>query len=143
MFVEFSELTQKPEEIVPKVLDFVGVSPAKIGFKKLSLDKSSTINRRGRRMHPAVRRKLRHYFAVPNQQLFALIGKEFSWQDDLNELDEEEGYGGLASSLPVQRAGSTKELVSEVDLLPGRSISLGRKSTLVKRSISINASTGA
>lgn len=142
MFVEFGELSKRPREVVTEVMKFIDVDPTKVELSNLPLSKGTSLNRRGRRMHPAVRRKLHHYFAVPNQQLFALVGREFPWQDGSKEFDEEEGYGGLAASLPVQRASSTRHLIPESSFLPGRSTTVTRKdSTLTKRSFSVNAST--
>ena len=77
MFVELDQLTAKPEETVASVLSFIGVeSTKKCKFSPLP---DPSTERRGRRMHPAVRRKLQHYFAAPNQKLFAMMGKELPW----------------------------------------------------------------
>jgi hypothetical protein len=139
MFVEFGDLISKPEETVTQVMQFVGVDAAKNRFHEIAVHSG---DHRGRRMHPAVRRKLQHYFAVPNQRLFALLGRDFSWSDEI-AVDEEQG-GGMAASLPVLRSDSTRMRVQPVRLMPGRGVSLGRKdSGLVKRVFSVNASSKA
>ena len=150
MIVEFGDLCSRPEEAVNYVLKFVGADPAKFTFKPLTLTSG---DRRGRRMHPAVRRKLEHYFAVPNQQLFAMVGREFAWGTS-EAADEEEG-GGLPLKIPVIHArpppqgqgaggmGMSKGRAGRstaLELLPGSAV--GRKdsqSRLVKRVVSITA----
>ena len=37
--------------------------------------------RRGRRMHPSVKRKLQQYYAQANLRLYSLLGTDFSWAD--------------------------------------------------------------
>jgi len=141
MFVEFGELCSQPQETVASVLRFVGADPARLKFKALALTSGEG---KGRRMHPAVRRKLHHYFAVPNQRLFSLIGREFAW-GMADAEDEEEGGGGPAR-IPVLHTDKVEAKVGKtgkstaVDLLPKSAV--GRKdsdSRMVKRVVSISA----
>lgn len=155
MFVELSELHSKPEETVTSVLNFIGADPTKLpAFKPLPVVSG---DRRGRRMHPAVRRKLQHYFAAPNQKLFALLGKEYpTWGEWAPSCAADEEEGGVPLPIiPVVHAGrggkelgaaktkASKPVIEQ--LLPGASPRPqtklpGRKeSNLVKRVVSISA----
>ena len=129
MLVEFGDLNKKPQETVTQVLQFIGADPTykRYTFSALPV---SVGERKGRRMHPAVRRKLQHFFAVPNQKLFAMVGKEYPW-GEWDAGDEEEG-GGVnpgAAVVPVLRAGQKKHVA----------VPIRKDSGLVKRVVSITA----
>lgn len=129
MFVEFGDLNKKPQETVTQVLQFIGVDPTYKRYKFSALP-VSVGERKGRRMHPAVRRKLQHFFAVPNQKLFATIGKEYPW-GEWDAGDEEEGGGSVAGApvVPALQAGR-KNQVGPL---------MRKDSGLVKRVVSLTA----
>ena len=136
----------------------MGANPDKLPtFKPLPVVSG---DRRGRRMHPSVRRKLQHYFATHNQQLFALLGREYpTWGEwaPSSAADEEEGGEISITTLPLipvvhaprgQKdlgSGKGKGTKPALDLLPGASPKQptklpGRKdSNLVRRVVSISA----
>lgn len=53
--------------------------------------------RRGRRMHPSVKRKLAAYFAEPNLRLFALLGRSFPWTDPLSQAAGPSAYASFST----------------------------------------------
>lgn len=133
-FVDFEELNKNPEKTVKGVLQFIGadITHPKYKFSPLPVSKGE---RRGRRMHPAVRRKLQHYFAIPNQKLFAIVGKEFSNWDSWVGGDEEEGSAEIS---PVEEIFLDAHAGS-LPVPPGHAPALRKDSSLVKRTISITA----
>lgn len=153
MFVELTDLEKNPEKTVNEVLRFIGADPERGRFQALPAATRGG-DRRGRRMHPAVRRKLEHYFAVPNQKLFAMMGREYPWGQwqPAAAADEEEG-GMSLPVIPVVQVGPGGRPRPKVSpppspppqLLPGAPVpkpgeALGRKdSGLVKRVVSISA----
>ena len=142
MFVEYAELAVNPEAVVAEVLRFAGADPELRGYKLARLPppaRDDGADRRGRRVHPAVRRKLEAHFAGPNRRLFALAGREFPWGETAAE-DEEEG-GALAAA-PAPPLAAIRRLDSgAAQLLPGAAAPLERKdSRLVRRVLSIRAS---
>ena len=158
MFVDLRELQNKPEETVTKVFEFVGVDPQKasaIPPKDVSKLPNATLHEyRGRRMHPAVRRKLQHHYAVPNQKLFGLIGRELQWGEGV-AADEEEGGASMVAFpvIPVlnkisRSSGSGSGVngmtaSAAAELMPDalhKNHPLGRKdSKIFKRTVSISA----
>ena len=151
MFVELGELNSNPEEVLSSVFKFIGADPLKCPFTPLATTVSG--DRRGRRMHPSVRRKLQHYFAAANQQLFSIMGKDYiSWGDWAPAVAADEEEGGIpiipvihakpVGSRAIAAAGKLSKPMPE--LLPGvvlnNSNSIARKdSNLVKRVVSISA----
>jgi hypothetical protein len=78
LFVDFAEFTTNTEAVVRQTLEFVGADPNKMRFRLLPAGMQG--ERRGRRMHPSVERKLRQHFAEPNQRLYAMLGRDFMWE---------------------------------------------------------------
>lgn len=153
MFVELTDLETSPEKTVKEVLKFIGADPERGKFQALPAAARGG-DRRGRRMHPAVRRKLEHHFAVPNQKLFALMGREYPWGQWAPAVaaDEEEGGMPLPVIPVIQVAPGGRPRPKESPppsplpvLLPGAAgpkpgEALGRKdSGLIKRVVSISA----
>eukprot|EP00889_Picochlorum_renovo_P000394 jgi/Picre1/27424/NNA_000391.t1 len=85
--MEFREFTAQPQKSAESVMEFIGVDPAKYTFKPVPMWSGE---RRGRRMHPAVKKKLRQYFAIPNQKLYAIVGKAYSWDAEMSSSEDEE-----------------------------------------------------
>jgi hypothetical protein len=151
MFVEFGELNSHPEETLSSVFKFVGADPLKCPYTPQQAN-LATGDRKGRRMHPSVRRKLQHYFSAANQMMFSIMGKEYMWGEwaPAVAVDEEEGgipvipiihakHGGQRTAIAA--AGKLSKPIPE--LLPGvvlKTNSTARKdSNLVKRVVSISA----
>lgn len=131
-FVEFGEFNSQPQKSVESVMEFIGVDPSKFEFKPVSMWSGE---RRGRRMHPAVKRKLQHFFALPNQKLFAIIGKAYSWGDASVSEEEEPDKVVIPVSEQLQETGKSS-YASAVQLLPA---AVGRKESRSRRTISVSA----
>ncbi|KAG7669455.1 hypothetical protein Ndes2526B_g05786 [Nannochloris sp. 'desiccata'] len=151
MFVEFGELNSNPEETLSSVFKFIGADPLKCPFTP----QHSTVpsgDRKGRRMHPSVRRKLQHYFAAANQRLFSIMGKEYMWGEWVPAVSADVEEGGIPV-IPIIHAkhGGQRRAIAAAgklskpipELLPGvvlKNNSIARKdSNLVKRVVSISA----
>jgi len=151
MFVENGELSSHPGETLSSVLKFIGADPQKCPITPQHATRV-TGERKGRRMHPSVRRKLQHYFAAANQRLFSIMGKEYTWGEWAPAVaaDVEEGgipvipiihakHGGQRRA--IEAAGKVPKPIPEI--LPGtvlKNNSVARKdSNLVKRVVSISA----
>lgn len=137
LFIEFREFNSQPQKTVENVMEFVGVDPKKYTFKPVPMWSGE---RRGRRMHPAVKRKLQHYFALPNQRLYAIVGKAYSWGDGAASSEEEEIENQIVIPVaePLKEAGR-QSYASAVDLLPEAAV--GRKESRSRpgRTISVSA----
>jgi hypothetical protein len=146
-FVEFREFNAQPQKSVESVMEFIGVDPSRFEFKPVAMWSGE---RRGRRMHPAVKHKLQSYFALPNQRLFAIIGKAYPWDSAIvhSSSEEEEVLREQLSGdhviIPVggmdgKNAASKKNKVyaSAVELLPQALV--GRKESRNRRTISVSA----
>jgi hypothetical protein len=156
LFVEFGELNSNPEETLSSVFKFIGADPLKCPFNHGHHPTVPSGDRKGRRMHPSVRRKLQHYFAAANQRLFSIMGKEYMWGEWMPEIAVDEEEGGVPI-IPIIRAkhgsrgGHGNRAIAAAgklskpmpELLPGvlvKNNSLARKdSNLVKRVVSISA----
>lgn len=146
--MEHSEYVAHPEAALAEVCRFADVDPSLL---KAAPARAAPLGEgRGRRMHPAVRRKLQHYFAGPNQRLFALVGRSYPWGEaaDLEGADEEEGGAVSAAALQaalLQQAmagGRPKTMVDRLkaaELLPSPKPTR-KESGLVKRVVSVSAS---
>lgn len=85
MFVDFKEFVNNTESVVKQVVEFIGADPGLYKYKELPAGMAG--ERKGRRMHPAVRCKLVDYFREYNLRLYAMLGRDFEW----TESDIEEG----------------------------------------------------
>lgn len=77
MFIEFTEFTSNTPEVLRQVLEFVGAKPMTLR----TLPPGMQGERKGRKLHPSCKRKLRHYFGEHNLRLYALLGRDFRWAD--------------------------------------------------------------
>lgn len=141
LFMEFREFTAQPQRSAESVMEFVGVDPAKYKFKPVPMWSGE---RRGRRMHPAVKKKLRQYFAIPNQKLYAIVGKAYPWDSEISSSEDEEhavASTGEHLIIPMSDQLTEKEKKSyatAVELLPQ---AVGRKESRSRanRTISVSA----
>ena len=152
MFIEYAEFMQQPEAAVREVLRFVGADPALARPLPAPAAPPQGDEGHGRRMHPAVRRKLLNYYAGPNQRLFALLGRDFTWGEGGPAADEEEGGAGGASFIDDVTAAAqalhrsimalrTKKPVDKsraAELMPAQGLAR-KESGLVKRVVSVSA----
>lgn len=138
-FVEFREFNAQPQRTVESMMEFIGVDPKRYTFKPVAM---WTGERRGRRMHPAVKQKLSHYFAIPNQKLFAIIGKSFPWglsesSSEDEEVREHSQEGEIVIPVAEMKDKALKaSYASAVELLPQ---AVGRKESRNRRTISVSA----
>ncbi|GAB4823377.1 hypothetical protein N2152v2_010423 [Parachlorella kessleri] len=79
MFIDFQEFTLNTEAVLQQVFQFVGADGAL--YKHKDLPPGMQGERRGRRMHPSVKRKLQQYYQESNYRLYALLGRDFNWCD--------------------------------------------------------------
>ncbi|PRW56323.1 sulfotransferase [Chlorella sorokiniana] len=106
MFVEFREFCTHPERATKQVLEFVGADPQLLNFRTLPPGMAG--ERKGRRMHPSVHRKLVRYFQEPNLRLYSLLGRSFGWEDTEGQrvssyITGGEGGGAVpAKPAPIQ-----------------------------------------
>jgi len=138
-FVEFREFNAQPQRTVESIMEFIGVDPQKYTFKPVAM---WTGERRGRRMHPAVKQKLSQYFALPNQKLFGIIGKSFPWgavesssEDDEVSQHSQEGEVVIPVA-DIKDRVTQSSYASAVELLPQ---AVGRKESRNRRTISVSA----
>jgi hypothetical protein len=152
LFLEFREFNAQPQKSVEAVMEFIGVDPhhGQYAFSPVPMWSGE---RRGRRMHPAVRQKLNQYFEIPNQKLFAIVGKAYPWGTALAEADTEEQGSEIVGSPKEQQViiplpnvmsnskGSDKAIrySSAVDLLPALGVSRKESETRNRRTISVSA----
>ena len=95
-------------------------------------------------MHPAVKKKLRQYFAIPNQKLYAIVGKAYPWDSEISSSEDEEhavASTGEHLIIPMSDQLTEKEKKSyatAVELLPQ---AVGRKESRSRanRTISVSA----
>lgn len=62
-----------------RVLAFVGAQQQLLAWAPQEAKMKTDY--RGRRMHASVRRRLRAMFAASNRRLYALLGRDFGWED--------------------------------------------------------------
>ena len=153
LFMEFREFNAQPQKSVESVMEFIGVDPQRGGYEFTHVP-MWTGERRGRRMHPAVKQRLVQYFELPNQRLFALVGKSYPWgmatvrgefstDEQGSEIVHEAKKSGDHVIISVEAAlgGSEKPgkaLSSAIDLLPA--VGVRRKqSEVTRRTISVSA----
>lgn len=153
LFMEFREFNAQPQKSVESVMEFIGVDPQRGGYEFTHVP-MWTGERRGRRMHPAVKQRLVQYFELPNQRLFALVGKSYPWgmaavrgefstDEQGSEIVHEAKKSGDHVIISVEAAlgGSDKPgkaLSSAIDLLPA--VGVRRKqSEVTRRTISVSA----
>lgn len=139
-FIEFREFNAHPQQSVENVMEFVGVDPKKYTFKPVEMWSGE---RRGRRMHPAVKRKLYHYYALPNQRLFAIVGKAYSWGDTASSSEDEEAEVDkivISISEKIHESDRNKKAyASAVSLLPQAAVARKESRNRATRTISVSA----
>jgi len=109
MFVDFKEFITNTESVVKQVVEFIGADPGMYKYKELPAGMAG--ERKGRRMHPAVRCKLVEYFREYNLRLYAMLGRDFGWtESDIEEgVDADNNNNGKAPATSKE-----KELVAVV-----------------------------
>lgn len=110
MFVDFKEFITNTESVVKQVVEFVGADAGLYTYKELPAGMAG--EKKGRRIHPAVRCKLADYFREHNLRLYALLGRDFGW----SESDIEEGINADNNNKKAATITSSKgeELVAVV-----------------------------
>jgi len=149
LFMEFREFSAQPQKSVESVFEFIGVDPSRGGyqFKPVPM---WTGERRGRRMHPAVRQKLNQYFELPNQRLYAIVGKSYPWgsaaQSDagaeLSSLSSKDEHVVIPLPNMSEKNKSKRKvegLTSAVDLLPALGVNRKDSEARNRRTISVSA----
>lgn len=115
MFIDFKEFVTNTEAVVNQVLNFIGVDTSLYTYKELPAGMGKEGDRRGRRMHPSVKRKLAEYFRDYNYKLYSMLGRDFGWCEEDVEGGKEEKQGGVIRrnstvsrgvSVPVRRVVS-------------------------------------
>ena len=149
LFMEFREFSAQPQKSVESVFEFIGVDPSRGGyqFKPVPM---WTGERRGRRMHPAVRQKLNQYFELPNQRLYAIVGKSYPWgsaaQSDAGAESSSLSAKDEHVVIPLPNMSEKKKskrkvegLTSAVDLLPALGVNRKDSEARNRRTISVSA----
>ena len=75
MIIESERFFKDPQRYTNEVLRFIGLSPIKL--KKYHKVNKGSYKKRS--MEPETREMLQRYFKKPNQDLYELIGKKFTW----------------------------------------------------------------
>ena len=104
MFIDLEELKARPEAVVRQVLQFVGANPDAAPFKEQPAGMAG--EKRGRRIHPSVRRRLQRYYQDSNQRLYALLGRDFHWCDPEAGSADSGGSSFDAASTVLSTASS-------------------------------------
>lgn len=82
MFIDFADFVAKPKETVRAALKFVGADPSHPGYEFHAEPPGMQGKPRGRKMHPAVKDRLRLYYRGSDLALRQLLNKSLSWFDE-------------------------------------------------------------
>jgi hypothetical protein len=94
--------------------------------------------RKGRRMHPSVQRRLESYFLEHNMRLYALLGRDFHWADpEAGRAGSIEGQRDLEQGTVEPKATAASSYA--VDLIAAAGSGAAERLGSVSRDISLTA----
>lgn len=135
MFIEFGEFVNNTEAVLRQVFDFVGADAERFTYKELPAGMQG--ERKGRRMHPSVQRRLESYFLEHNMRLYALLGRDFHWADPEAGRAGSEGEGDLEEGTVEPKAAAASSYA--VDLIAAAGSGAAERLGPVSRDISLTA----